>query len=90
MDELSLMEVPEPSSLTGVGTGGAFLFQQVAPLRDGLVRGVRWEDVAEETLQTVFAVADSADPGLRRLAELYADDLSAAVLDPVPACEKPY
>ena len=80
MDELSIMDVPEPSSL--LGAGGALMFQQVARIKESIVKGSDWEQIATRQMDTVFTMTDATDRDLAQMAELYADDLSENVLEP--------
>jgi hypothetical protein len=73
MDELTVMNVPEPNSLTG-GSGNVFLFQQVAPLYDTILKGKNFQSIANEQKESVFVMTDSSDKDLLSMAELYSDD----------------
>lgn len=85
MDELALMEVPDIGS-TG---NSVFMLQQVAVTRDSILKGKNWDDVATYQLESVFTMTDKTDEDLRKLAELYSDDLAEDVLDPrVPTIEE--
>lgn len=79
MDELAITEVAEPHTLKD----GAFMFQQVSILREGILKNRKWEEVADEQMESVFVMTDKTDVDLRRIAELYADDDVGNVLDPV-------
>lgn len=79
MDELAITEVAEPHNLKD----GAFLFQQVPILREGILKNRNWGEVAENQMRDVFTMTDKTDTDLRRIAELYADDDVGNVLDPV-------
>jgi hypothetical protein len=72
MDELSITEVPEPSSLSG----NVFLFQQVAVIRESITKGRSYPEVAAKQLETVFTMTDKTDLDLLEMANLYSDDLS--------------
>ena len=74
------MDVPEPSSL--LGTGGALKFQQVARIKESIVKGSDWEQIAIRQMDSVFTMTDATDRDLAQMAELYADDLSENVLEP--------
>ena len=78
MDELAITEVPEPRSLDG----GVFMFQQVAVMREALVKGKKWDEIADYQFEHVFTMTDKDDKDLRAMAELYADDLVEGVLEP--------
>ena len=80
MDELTIMTVPEPNSL--LGTGGALMFQQVARVKESIVKGSDWDEIATRQLTTIFTMTDATDSDLAQMAELYADDLSENVLEP--------
>lgn len=80
MDELTIMTVPEPNNL--LGTGGALMFQQIARVKEGIVKGSDWDEIATRQLSTVFTMTDVTDRDLAQMAELYADDLSENVLEP--------
>eukprot|EP01041_Mallomonas_annulata_P002358 gene2358-4575_t len=78
MDELAISEVTEPS-----GSGDSvFMFQQVAVMRESLLRGKDWNAIAQTQLKTVFTMTDKTDIDLRRLAELYSDDSVGDIIDP--------
>lgn len=80
MDELAIMEVPDMHSV-----GSSFLMlQQVAVARESILKGKIWPEVAAAQLRGVFTMTDRDDPDLRRIAELYSDDLAEDVLDPHP------
>ena len=78
MDELSMMEVPAP----GLGSGGVLQLQQVALFRESLLRRADWPATARFQREHVFMLADRDDPDLKKLAELYSDDLVENVLEP--------
>lgn len=84
LDELSLMEVPEPNSLSS--PGGLLLLQQLAPVREALLQPERaaggevyWATTAAEMTSNVFYMTDATDPDLIKLADIYSDDLANAV-----------
>lgn len=79
MDELAVTEVPEPSSLGS--NNSVFLFQQVAVMREAIVRGVKFPEVAQLQLDTVFTMTDKNDKDLLMMADLYSDELSDAVMN---------
>ncbi len=82
MDELSMMAVPEPSSFAS-GGGGVILFQQVTSLREGLIIGRDWNDVAQQQKENIFDnITDRTDQDLHKIADLYADEFAEAFLDP--------
>ena len=81
MDELAIMEVPEPGSSIGGGSqNSAFLFQQVAVMREGVLRGKDWPCIADEQMRSVFTMTDRDDKDLKAMADVYADDLAEDTL----------
>ena len=78
MDELSVTDVPEPMS---VGNS-AFLFQQVAVEREGLLKNKNWPDIADYQMENVFTMTDKTDKDLIKMSELYSDDFTGRVMDP--------
>jgi len=80
MDELAMTQVPDIAG----DSSSVFLFQQVATTREALVKRKDWEDVADWQVSHVFTMTDRTDDDLRRIANLYADELSEDVLDPPP------
>jgi hypothetical protein len=78
MDELAITNVPEPSSLSGQNV---FLFQQVATLRESIVKGKNFAEIAEYQKREVFTMTDRDDKDLFAMAELYSDDAIEQVLD---------
>lgn len=80
MDELAITEVPEPHSTIG-GSNGVFMFQQVAVLREAIVKGRQWDQVAATQLQSVFTMTDRTDADLLKMAELYSNDLTEGVME---------
>lgn len=78
MDELAVTEVPEPTSLGS----SVFLFQQVAAMREAILRGQRWPEVAQAQIDTVFTMTDREDRDILKMADLYADDLPEALDQP--------
>jgi len=78
------MDVPEPSGLSSTGgTGsGMFLMQQVATIRESIIKGSNWQELSEAQWESIFSVlSDATDKHLLRLADLYADDLSETKFD---------
>jgi hypothetical protein len=55
------------------------MIPQVATIRDGIVKGRVWDDVATRQLATVFREADSKNEDLRRLADMYSGDWAEEV-----------
>jgi hypothetical protein len=86
MDELAITEVPEPTGAGGLGAGtagSAFLFQQVAVMREALLRGKNWEQVADLQMDRIFGkMTDRDDKDLRAMADVYADDSAEETLEP--------
>lgn len=78
MDELALTEVPDAASMGG----GVFMFQQVAVMRESLVKGKDWKAIADAQFSTVFTMTDRDDADIRAMAELYSDDTIHSVLEP--------
>jgi hypothetical protein len=74
MDELAITEVPEPNSLGG----SVFLFQQVAAVREGILKscGRDFDSVARRQLDEIFTMTDRTDKDLVAMADLYSDELS--------------
>jgi hypothetical protein len=77
MDELAVTEVPEPTSLGG----SVFLFQQVAAVREAIMKGRKWPEVAQLQIETVFTMTDKNDKDLIKMADLYSDDLTEAMVE---------
>ncbi len=78
MDELTVMNVPEPNSLSG---DSVFLFQQVASVADAITKGKDFAKVAEYQLANVFTMTDRDDVDLLAMADLYSDDAVEHVMD---------
>lgn len=78
MDELAVTDVPEPHNTKD----SVFLFQQVAVTRESLIMGKNWSDVAEFQIENVFTMTDKTDKDLKKMSDLYSDDLAEGVLDP--------
>jgi hypothetical protein len=81
MDELALTEVPDASSLGG----GVFMFQQVALMRESLIKGKDWKAIADAQFTNVFTMTDRDDTDIRAMADLYSDDTIQSVLEPTSA-----
>ena len=79
MDELTVINVPEPNSLSG---NSVFLFQQVATMTEGILKGKDFNKVAEYQLKEVFTMTDRNDKDLFTMAELYSDDAAEHVMEP--------
>ncbi|CAN0269960.1 unnamed protein product, partial [Laminaria digitata] len=70
MDELTIMEVPEPPSM---GTTGSLLMEQIPKMRQDLTRGHDWDEVADKAVLDVFSVYDDAsDPDVKSVGALFA------------------
>lgn len=73
MDELTIMEVPEPPSM---GTTGSLLMEQIPQVRQRLTRGHDWDDIALKATSSdggVFCTYDDAnDPDVKSVAALFA------------------
>jgi len=78
MDELSMTEVPEPRSIDG-GAGVFTMFQQVAVIRDSILRSGTdgWEGVKKHQLTAVFTMTDRTDTDLMEMADLYSIGMTA-------------
>ena len=84
MDELALTEVPEPNE----SSNSVFLFQQVATMRESIMKKKDFEQIASFQLANVFTMTDKDDKDVRALADLWSDDLTENVLDPDAYIEK--
>ena len=78
MDELAVTDVPEPHNTSN----SVFLFQQVAVARESMLKGKNWYDVADYQMDNVFTMTDKTDNDLKKMSDLYSDDLAEGVLDP--------
>lgn len=78
MDELAITEVPEPrSAIGGGGSGSGIMFEQVAALRESIIKGKVWPDIAKHQVENVFTMTDRNDRDLARMVDVYssaADD----------------
>lgn len=79
MDELAVMNVPEPNSLSG--NNSVFLFQQVASVADSITKGKDFPKIAEHQREHVFTMTDRDDKDLIAMANLYSDDAAEHVMD---------
>lgn len=84
MDELALTEVPEPHE----SNNSVFLFQQVAIMRESIIKKKDFEQVASFQMTNIFTMTDKDDKDVRALADLWSDDLTENVLDPDAYIEK--
>lgn len=80
MDELTVMNVPEPNSLTG--NNSVFLFQQVASMTESILKGKDLAQVAEYQIKEIFTMTDRDDKDLLAMAALYSDDAAEFVMEP--------
>ena len=75
MDELSMREAADqPTHLSSTPNNSAFVLEQVAALREGLIRGADWAEIARVQKESVFTMTDASDADVRRMAELYGDN----------------
>ena len=75
MDELFMREAADqPTHLSSTSNNSAFVLEQVAALREGLIRGADWAEIARVQLSSVFTMTDASDADVRRMAQLYGDD----------------
>jgi hypothetical protein len=72
MDELAITEVPEPKSFGGAGN--VMMFQQVAMIRESIIKGKVWPEVARYQIENVFTMSDRNDRDLLKIAELYSNE----------------
>lgn len=82
MDELAISEVANDDRQN------VFMLQQVSQAREDIIKDQNWEQVAKKQMEEVFTMTDKDDKDIRKMAEIYADDLAEDVLDPqsdVPA-----
>lgn len=73
MDELAIMEVPEPNSLSGMQSSGVLMMQQVALIRENIMKNKRWQEIAENQLKTIFTMTDKDDADIKQIADIYTD-----------------
>lgn len=87
MDELSLMEVPEPT--TQQGGSSVLLMEQVSVVQEKLVKERDWSAVVKHQLESIFSKqTDATDKDLRRLVDnVYALDGVEDVLGEAPIAE---
>jgi len=78
MDELAITNGPEPNSLNNQNV---FLFQQVATVKESIVKGKQFPQVAAYQKEHVFTMTDRDDKDLLAMAELYSDDAIEQVLE---------
>lgn len=78
MDELAISEINEPHSLS---SGSVFMFQQIAIVREKLIKGKNWESIAEFQWENVFTMTDKTDADLKKLAEIYSDEVVETIFD---------
>lgn len=62
---------------------GTLVLETVPVLRDTLLRGQDWEEVATHQLEHCFPPSgDAGDSDLHRLAQMYSDEGVADIIDP--------
>lgn len=61
MDELAIVDMPAPTSF-----GSSLMMQQVATVRDSLIRDKDWDALAEQSKGVFAEFTDRTDPDLRR------------------------
>ena len=76
MDELAISEVATDDRQN------VFMLQQVSQAREGIVKDQDWKKVADKQMQQVFTMTDRDDKDIRKMAEIYSDDLAEDVLEP--------
>ena len=76
MDELAISEVPQDNGQN------VFMLQQVSVKREEIHKNKNWAEVAEYQMKNVFTMTDKDDKDLRKIADLYSDDLAQDILDP--------
>jgi hypothetical protein len=77
MDELAISDVANDDRQN------VFMLQQVSATRDSIIKDQNWPAVADKQMNKVFTMTDKDDKDIRKMAEVYADDLAEDVLDPV-------
>lgn len=81
MDELTIMNAPEPT----VGAGSALLMQSVPMYRESLSKRTDWNSVATKQFREIFAkTPDKDDADIKRLSEIYEMDGIEEVLGEAP------
>jgi len=87
MDELTILNVPESTS----SQSSCFLMQQVAVLRESLMKNVNWEKVAQSQFHHLFSpVTDAHDADLRRISDVFtAEGIEDVYGDPSPGGPDP-
>jgi len=87
MDELSLMEVPEPTAQQGGSS--VLLMEQVSVVQEKLVKERDWDAVVKHQLESIFSKqTDATDKDLRRLVDnVYALDGVEDVLGEAPIAD---
>ena len=76
MDELAISEVATDDRQN------VFMLQQVSQARESIVKDQDWKKVADTQMQEVFTMTDRDDKDIRKMAEVYSDDLAEDVLEP--------
>lgn len=58
------------------------MFQQVAMVREALIKGKHWPKIADAQFSLVFTMTDRDDADIRAMADLYSDDTIQSVIEP--------
>ena len=101
MDELTIMEVPEPPSM---GTTGSLLMEQIPKVRESLTRGHDWDGIVLKATSpsppdgsgTFCTYDDADDPDVKSVAALFAageheqwgNDAASSDATPSPAAPR--
>ena len=90
MDELTIADATGGSAAnrsaldaSSLSANAFVMLQQVAVVRDKLLRGTNWDSIATHTIEKVFTMTDATDRDLKLIADVYADDLAEDVLEPL-------
>jgi len=80
-DELTIMEVP---SNVASSASSRFVLEQVASVRETILRGKNFTDIAARALETTFCgkSSDADDAALKEIAEIYGSDAALSVFAP--------
>ena len=78
MDELTLSDVSNVQD----NRQNVFNFQQISIKREKILKNKNWNDLSDFIVKNVFIMTDRTDKDIKKMAELYADDDIADVLDP--------
>jgi hypothetical protein len=79
MDELALSEVQDSNSLSG--SNNVFMFQQVAVMREKILKNNKWDEIVNYQLENVFTMTDKTDKDLIAMADLYSSDLTENIME---------